>query len=193
MPLRAVAPAAILLSAVLWSAATACGQQPNPHDGEWSLEFRVATRPGGVTRVASRGLTPEDMQTVNLLVQISRPSFTVAADGAVRWEQREGGRVQCNDFSTAAGKSNLSDCQAVLRVQGKATATPAPEGSRHSYDRKLMLEMAWAGGSGRGQDHGGVPFTVRLSADGSEWITNYGAARVEYEHSIWALEPATWA
>ena len=193
IPFRVVGPAAIWLAAVVWTAAAASGQQPgvpNPHAGEWSLEFRVATRPGGETRIASS--MGDDVQTVNLLAHLRRPSFTVAADGVVRWEQREGGQILWDDFSTAAGKSNLSDCQALLRAEGQAIATPAPEGSGRAYDRRLTLNLAWAGSSGRGQDHRGVPFAVTLSADGSKWITNYGTAAVAYEHSTWDLEQSSF-
>ena len=185
---------ATVLAAVAWAAPSALGQQPatrNPHAGEWSLEFRVATRPGGQTRVASRGFTPEDMQTMNLLLNVSRPTFTVAADGVLRWEQREGGQFHWDDFSTLAGKTATSDTQAVLRAQGKVTATPAPEGSGRTYDRRLTLNLYWSGGTGMTVDHRGLPWPVTLSADGNQVITPFGGGPAVYERSQWELEPAS--
>ncbi len=163
----------------------------NPHAGEWSLEFRVSTRPGGDTAVASRGFTPEDVQTMNLLLNVSRPTFTVAADGVLRWEQRGGGQVHWDDFSTLAGKTATSDTQAVLRAQGKVTATPAPAGSGRTYDRRLSLDLSWSGGSGMTVDHRGLPWAVTLSADGNQVITPFGGGPAVYERSQWELEPTS--
>jgi hypothetical protein len=189
-----VATMTALFVANVLAIAPSMAQQPagrNPFDGEWSLEFRVATRPGGESRVASRGITPEDVQTINLLMHVSRPSFAVGADGSLRWEQREEGLVHWDDFSRLVGKTATSDCQVVLRGTGEATATPAPAGSGRTYDRRLTLELSWAGSNGSGLDHAGKPWTVALSADGSQWTTNYGTAAVVSEKSLWELEPAS--
>ena len=112
-----------LLSAVLLTAPPSAAQQPaaqNPHDGEWSLEFSVCTRPGGET-IAVGG----DTQIFNVLFQVAKESFTVAADGVLKWEQREGGQLHVDDYSTLIGRTWFQDQQPVLRLSGQAVATPA--------------------------------------------------------------------
>jgi hypothetical protein len=186
---------AALVAATCGSSAPARAQQPgapNPHAGEWSLQFRVATKPGGDTRVASINITPPDVQTINLLMQVSRPSFTVATDGVVRWEQQGGGQVHWDDFSRLAGTTATSDTQAVLRVQGKTTATPAPEGSPQALSRRLTLDVSWSGGTGMTVDHMGKPWPVTLSADGNQVITPFAAAPAQYEQSSWDLEQSSF-
>jgi hypothetical protein len=187
--------AAAVLTAVLAANAPARGQQPaapNPHEGEWSLDFRVQTRPGGDTRVASINITPPDIQTDNVLMQVSRPSFTVAANGALRWEQRDGGQFHWDCLSRLAGMTATADSQAVLRVQGKAIATPAPEGSPQAYSRRLTLDLSWSGGTGMTVDHMGKPWPVSLSADGNQVITPFGTRPAEYERSSWDLKQTSF-
>jgi hypothetical protein len=183
---------AALLAALGCSARAQEGGPPNPHAGEWSLEFRVSTRPGGDTRIASINITPPDVQTINVLMQVSRPSFTVAADGVVRWEQQGGGQFHWDDFSRLTGTTATADSQAVLRVQGKAIAAPAPEGSPQAYNRRLTLDLSWSGGTGMTVDHQGKPWPVTLSADGNQVRTPFGAAPVQYEHSSWDLEQSSF-
>jgi hypothetical protein len=170
---------ATISAAVVLAAASTLAQEPaarNPHAGEWSLEFRVATRPGGESRIASINLTPPDTQTINLLLHVSRPSFGVAADGALRWEQQEGTLFHWDDFSSLVGRTSTADGQTVLRVVGKTIAMLAPPGSGRTYDRRLTLDLTWGGGNTSGFDHLGKPFTVAAGA-------------AVYEQSSWELEP----
>ena len=124
---------------------------------------------------------------MNLLLHVSRPSFAVAADGVLRWEQGDGGQFHWDDFSRLVGKTATSDTQAVLRADGKATATPTPEGAPHAYDRRLTLNLAWSGGTGITVDHRGLPWPVTLSADANQVITPFGTGPAVYEQSQWGL------
>jgi hypothetical protein len=162
-------------------------QQParsNPFAGEWTLEFHVATRPGGETMTV-----PNDTQHVNLLLQVSRETFTVAADGVLRWEQRDDGHLHWDNSSSATGSTWVQDQTPVLRVAGQATATPAPAGAAHTYDRQLTLDLAWTGGNGSGIGHAGPPWVVSISPDGSTWTTLGYHKAVPYEKSKFALRP----
>jgi len=76
--------------------------------------------------------------------------------------------VHWDDFSRLVGKTATSDTQPILKVKGQATAVPAPAASGHSYDRRIKLELDWAGGS--------------------QVTTAYGTTAVPYEHSSWDLE-----
>ncbi len=180
---------AALVSVVLLTAPPSAAQQAaaeNPHDGEWSLEFSVCTRPGGVF-FAIGG----DEHRFNCLFQVARESFTVAADGVLKWEQREGGRLHVDDYSTLAGKTAVQYQQPVLRLTGQAAATPAGAESGRTYDRKLSLQLAWTGGSGPGIDHNGQPFVIALSADGSQWTTSGYTRAAPYQKTLWELTPAS--
>lgn len=159
---------------------------PNPHDGEWSLEFRVYTRLGGeILRL------PGDTQTYNFLFTVSRQKFAVAADGILKWVQRENGLLHVDDYSVLAGKTWIQDMQPMLRLSGQAIATLAAPDAPRTYDRKLSLQLAWTGGSGQGIDHNGRPFATTLSADGNVWTT-FGYTRpAPYITSIWDLTPTS--
>lgn len=182
---------AALIGAVLLTSSPLPGQPPagrggNPHDGEWSLEFRVCTRPGGVI------LTPPgDTQVYNQLFQVTKDSFSVAADGVLKWEQREGGIMHVDDYSAMAGRTWFQDQQPMLRLSGQAVATPAAPESGRTYDRKLSLQLAWTGGSGPGIDHSGQPFVIVLSADGNQWTTKGYTRAAPYQKSQWELTPAS--
>jgi hypothetical protein len=158
----------------------------NPHEGQWSLEYRVFTRPGGEV-VAISG----DTQRFNFAFQVAKESFAVAADGVLNWEQRDGGQMHVDDYSALAGKTWIQDQQPVLRLKGQATAASAAPMSGRSYDRTLKLEMAWSGGSGPGIDHSGQPFFINLSADGGQWVTRGYTRAVPYQKSQWELTPAS--
>ena len=185
--MRGAALVVLLVAAV----APAPAQQPgggdrNPNDGEWSLEYRACTRPGGEI------LTPPgDTQIYNFLFQVAKESFTVAADGTLKWEQREGGLLHVDDYSAALGRTWFQDQQPVLRASGQATATPAAAESGRTYDRKLSLQLAWTGGNGPGIDHGGTPFVISISADGSQWTTLGVTRAAPYQKSQWDLRPAS--
>ena len=185
--MRGAALVVLLVAAV----APAPAQQPgggdrNPHDGEWSLDFRVCTRPGGEILTVH-----DDNHIYNLLFQVAQESFTVAADGALRWEQREGGLHHVDDYSAALGRTWFQDQQPVLRASGQASATPAAAESGRTYDRKLSLQLAWTGGNGSGVFHDGEPFVISISADGSQWTGFGGTRAAPYEKSQWDLRPAS--
>jgi hypothetical protein len=170
-------------------AAPAAGQQPaarNPHEGQWSLEYRVFTRPGGeVVTIAG------DTQRFNFAFHVAKESFAVAADGVLNWEQQDGGQMHVDDYSTLLGRTWIQDQQPVLRLEGQASATRASPNSGRSYDRKLALQLAWSGGSGSGIDHSGQPFVTTLSADGGQWLTKGYSRAVPYQKSQWELTPAS--
>jgi hypothetical protein len=186
-PIRWLVFASASAMLVVAGAARAHGQSGssrNPHEGEWTLEYRVFTRPGGEV-VAIAG----DTQRFNLAFQVVKV-FTVAADGVLGWEQRDGGQLHVDDYSALAGRTWFQDQQPVLRLKGQAAATPAQPQSGRSYDRQLSLELAWSGGSGPGIDHAGKPFVISLSADGSQWLTSGYTRAVPYQKSQWELTPA---
>ena len=79
-------------------AATARADDPPPvtdsasdsvYDGRWSLEYGMATKPGGF-QVGTA--------TVNLLFQAAKDSFPVDKTGSFAWEERENG-VAHSDFN----------------------------------------------------------------------------------------------
>jgi hypothetical protein len=178
---------AALIGAVWLAGSLVSGQEPgvpNPHDGQWSLEFRVNTRAGGEILTLSG-----DTQTYNFLFAVARERFTIAADGVLKWEQRENGLLHVDDYSVLVGKTWIQDMQPMLRASGRATATPAAPGSPQAYDRKLSLEFAWTGGSGWGIDHNGRPFVTTLSADGNQWTTSGYTRGAPYTKSLWELSP----
>jgi hypothetical protein len=186
--IRLTLPFAALLCAIIATSTPAPAQQPaatNPFAGEWSLEFHVVTPPGGATMTV-----PNDTQHVNLLLQVSREEFTVAADGALRWEQRDEGHLHWDNTSSLIGSTWVQDQTPVLRVVGQATATPARAGAAHTYDRQLTLDLAWTGGNGSGIGHAGPPWVVSISADGSTWTTLGHNKAVPYEKSQFDLRPA---
>ena len=183
--------AAALVGVFVFTTFPSPAQQPgsggrNPHDGEWSLDFRVCTRPGGEILTF-----PGDTQIYNFLFQVAKESFTVAADGALKWEQREGGLLHVDDYSAALGRTWFQDQQPVLRASGLASATPAAAESGRTYDRKLSLQFAWTGGNGPGIDHGGTPFVISISADGTQWTTLGHTREAPYEKSQWDLRPVS--
>jgi hypothetical protein len=168
------------------------GQQPadgNPNAGDWSLEFRVYTRLGGeILRIPGN---PGDTQTYNFLFTVAREKFPVAADGVLKWEQRNSGQLHVDDYSVLAGKTWIQDMQPVLRLSGQATATLAAPTAPRTYDRKLSLQLAWTGGSGQGIDHGGRPFVTTLSGDGNTWTTSGYTRPAPYMNSLWELTPTS--
>jgi hypothetical protein len=176
------------LGLALLFAGQATGQEAgvNPHEGEWSLEFRVYTRLGGETLPAG-----PDTQTYNFLFRVAREKFAVPTDGRLKWEQRENGRLHVDDYSVLAGKTWIQDMQPMLRLSGQATATLAAPASPHTYDRRLSLQLAWTGGSGQGIDHSGRPFATTLSADGNQWTTSGYTRGAPYTTSVWELTPTS--
>lgn len=187
--LRLPLPIAALLCAIIATSAPAPAQEPagpNPFDGEWSLEFSAQTRPGGETRTY-----PNDTQHINMQFLARRESFTIAAGGSLRWEQRDGGLFHSDNFSRAAGTTSVQDQRPVLRVSGVAKATSAPAGSGRAYDRRLTLDVAWTGGDGTLLDHGLRSHVIDLSADGSQYTTSGYTTAASYQTSNWELEPAS--
>ena len=183
--------AAALVGVFVFTTFPSPAQQPgsggrNPHDGEWSLEYRVCTRPGGEILTF-----PDDNHIYNFLFQVAKESFTVAADGALKWEQREGGLMHVDDYSAALGRTWFQDQQPVLRASVQATATPAAAEAGRTYDRKLSLQLAWTGGNGPGVFHDGKPFVISISADGSQWTGFGGTRAAPYQKSQWDLRPAS--
>ena len=177
----------ILVCALLVAASPAAAQPANrnPHEGEWSLEFQVSTRAGGEFLPA-----PDGTHHYNFLFQVAK-EFTVAADGALKWEQRENGLLHVDDFASSVGRTWFQNQQPVLRLSGQAVATPAAAQSGRTYDRKLSLDLAWTGGSGPGIDHNGQAFVISLSADGNQWTTSGYTRGAPYAKTQWELTPAS--
>ena len=175
----------VMIAASLLSVAHGAEPDRSPFDGEWSLEFSAQTRPGGETRTY-----PNDTQHINMQFLARRESFTIAADGSVRWEQRDGGLFHSDNFSRAAGTTSAQDQRPVLRVSGVATATPAPAGSDRTYDRRLTLDLSWIGGDGTLLDHGLRSHVIVLSADGDQYNTSGYTTAPCYQTSHFELEPA---
>jgi hypothetical protein len=175
-----------MIAASLLSAARGAEPNRSPFDGQWSLEFSAQTRPGGETRTY-----PNDTHQVNLQFLARRESFTIAADGSVQWEQRDGGVFHSDTFSRAAGTTSVQEQRPVLRVSGVAKAMPAPAGSGRTYDRQLTLDVAWTGGDGTLLDHGLRSHIIVLSADGNHAITSGYTVAADYQSSHWELAPAS--
>lgn len=51
--------------------------------------------------------------------------------------------------------------------------------------------MVWTGGNGPGIDHGGKPFVISISADGSQWTGSGFTRAAPYQKSQWELRPAS--
>ncbi len=186
--IRSVWQVAVIGGALVVAVGRLPAQQPamNPHAGQWSLEYRVFTRPGGEVATFAG-----DTQRFNFAFHVAKESFAVAAVGVLKWEQRDGGQMHVDDYSTLAGRTWFQDQQPVLRLEGQASATPASPNSGRGYDRKLTLQLAWSGGSGPGIDHSGQPFFINLSADGSQWLTRGYTRAVPYQRSQWELTPVS--
>jgi hypothetical protein len=185
---RCAIPAAALVAVALWLP-PAAGQPPaarNPNAGEWALEFRVFTRPGGEVLTYAG-----DTQRFNLAFQVANESFAVAADGALNWEQRDGGQLHVDDYSALLGRTWIQDQQPMLRLKGQVAATTGEPQPGRTDQRKLSLELAWTGGSGQGIDHNGRPFVTTLSADGNQWTTSGYTRGAPYTNSLWELTPAS--
>jgi hypothetical protein len=188
MGLRVAALAGLLVVA----AAPVSAQQPgrNPFEGEWTLTFDVATPPGGVP-------LPWNPH-YHMAFHASKRSFQVKADGTFSWREADDGSYKMNTTVNVAGTQTeaWATHQPLLKVGGKATATPTPAGSPQPYDRSLEVNLDWSAGNGAyGDNHGGAGTYIVDAAGEQMTVSGVNAPPttlpVTYLNAKWELKPAS--
>lgn len=165
----------------------AAAEPPNiqPFDGEWSLTFRVDTKPGGASFTTTQGVAVSPYH----LHFSATTSFRFENDRTLKREVRENTPLSIN--STARfGSVTWWDSQGysgLLRVTGNGA------GEAGNRNVKLTLDWSIAQGTGFTRDSVGTSMTYRSSQDGSKLtITNdagTGIFAFEPWKSIWELKP----
>jgi hypothetical protein len=168
----------------------AIGADPEsaPFDGEWSLEFRVNTRPGGETFTTTQG---GSVSPYHLNYQATIESFRFQSDRSVRLDERE--RPALNIQSTARFGDVTSwdrqNHQGRLHLQGAGTG--------QGQDRILKLTIRWGGHQGTGvmSDSFGTSSAYRwaMSEEGTHiTMSNEGGTRTlpfGLWKSVWEIRP----
>jgi hypothetical protein len=155
-------------------------------DGEWSLTFRVDTKPGGESFTTTQGVA---VSSYDLHFSATMPSFRFANDRSLNPEIRDNTRLSVS--STARfGDVTWWDRQSysgLVKVTGK--------GSGEAHDRQVNMTLSWSMAQGIGftRDSAGTSMTYRSSQDGSKLtITNEagtGTFTFEPWKSTWELKP----
>ncbi|HEX5104237.1 MAG TPA: hypothetical protein VFV87_10525 [Pirellulaceae bacterium] len=187
-----IQPSRILASLVvtlLLSTAGGAETDNAPFDGEWSLEFRVNTRPGGASFTTTQGLAVSPYH-FNFRAPIE--SFRFQDHRRVRLEQREDSTLSIRS-TTRISTVTLWDRQ---NHQGRIHVDGA--GSGEAADRRLKLTIHWGLSSGTGfsSDNFGTSQTTRalMSEDGTQiTLSNEAGTRTfgfDLWKSTWELKPA---
>lgn len=151
------------------------------YDGQWSLEFGVATKPGGETTMIA-----EVTRTINLSFQAVKSSFQVDKSGTFAWEEREHGLFHSDQtlidrlgHTAHPGETQ----QPVLRAKGQVV---------DKETRALKLTLEWTGGNGSFVDGRGGG-TLSTTADPNTiTVTGVvsGTAPWVSTTSKWELKPS---
>jgi hypothetical protein len=164
---------------------------PNPFEGQWSLEYFVATKPGGEThQVGILTLSP-----INLLFQVARSEFQVGEDGKFNWTERSGGQWHSDTVSTdSLGQRSISvqDTEPLLVADGTITLVDAAMGDEKT--KSLELKLKWSHGSGTFIGGvGNVTGTLAVSGDGQTLTVTSDKGAVSMPHTYlttqWTLTP----
>lgn len=172
---------------LLWAPSDLRAQTPprtKLFDGQWSLDFFAATRPGGETqRVGMSTLSP-----LNLLFRAVRSDFRVAEDGKVNWTERTNGQWHSDVVATMdSGQRSIASQTTEPLLKAKGTVDD---------QRKLTLTLRWSHGSG--PFIGGLGTTggtLTVSADGETLTIKSDDGTVSLPHKYltteWTLQPAS--
>ena len=90
--------AALILIACLVGGARGAEPANAPFDGDWTLEFRVDTKPGGISYTITGPMVTD---AFHLHFQAERRDFQFGPDRSFAWEEREQARQQ----TTSTGHS----------------------------------------------------------------------------------------
>jgi len=175
------------LGCALTVASPAAGQQAgagNLFDGEWKLSFYVDTPPGGVVLPYN---SPYHMHFRGY-----QHSFRLKEDGTFALPDGVDGGLTIN--TTVVGTTQVWERhQALLKASGKATAVPTPPGSPQPYERSLVINLDYTGGSGMyGDNRGGGGVYIVDAAGEQMTVTGLGPTTthpVTYWKSKWELKP----
>jgi hypothetical protein len=183
--------AAAGLSCVLcWSVAIARADDAAPSaqsvfGGQWSFEFREATRPGGMFAQSAAYDT-----TQNRLFTVVKSPFQVDKNGVFSWIERNNTYFHHDTFyaRTNGVRSSLSwDQVGVLKATGQVV---------DSKTRTLKVTVERWPGSGRYMDRSGGG-TITVSADGytqTYFPSAFPPARpnqIAHPPFVWELKPAS--
>ena len=185
------------VAVVLWIVGTlpgmfAYGDDPDnaPFDGEWSLELRVNTRPGGASFTTTQGMA---VAPYNFHFNAPIESFRFQNHRSVKLAQRAGtslGIQSTGRFGEVIVKDNQNH-QGRIHVEG--------EGSGEAEDRKLKLTCRWGLSSGTGvaTDNFGTSqsYRAQMSEDGTQiTLANEAGTRTlkfDLWKSDWELTPTS--
>jgi hypothetical protein len=176
-------------AALAWMVAPVHAGDPAPasgsiYNGQWSCEFRQATKPGG-TLVKTAAY--DDI--VNYLEVAVKSSFQVDKNGSFSWEERKNGSCRGDRSITYIdGKttSDSFDMAAVLKVAGQVV---------DAKTRALKVTVEFWAGTGRFANLGGGT-TFVVSADGSTqtYFPNIGPTFTRHNPHppfVWELKPVS--
>ena len=148
--------------AAAFAAAVAHGANPQgPHsfDGQWSLEFRVDTKPGGESFTTRQGIVVSPM---HFQFHSAKDLFQFRDDRQVKLEDRDRARLAVNLVGHHPAGFTLTDrgqWRGLLRVEGS--------GSGDGPDRKVQLVLSWTAVEGiqfTTESQTGTSQTTRLRA-----------------------------
>jgi hypothetical protein len=159
-------------------------------EGQWYLEYIVATKLGGETQqVGNLTLSP-----INLSFRAGRGDFRVADDGTFNWTERTDGQWHSDVVVTdSAGQRSFpaETTEPLLTVEGTVVVTTNDSGED---EKKLTLTLKWTHGSGtfiRGD--GATGGVLIVSPDGTTVtsISSDGSASwpAKYLTTEWTLTP----
>lgn len=177
----------------LW-ASLAPGAEPSrdvSFDGEWSLEFRVNTKPGGESFATRQGLS---VSPFHLHFHATKRAFRFDESGSVRVEVREQTPLTISSTTRVGGAVMAWDRQrhrGLVRLEGSGT------GERENRQIKLDIRWIYVAGNGFLSDSFGTSsnYFWRASEDAATvTISNEAGTTtlpLEMWKSNWELKPAS--
>ena len=135
-------PTAALLC-VMWllAAALPAAETAAPFDGQWSLEFRVTTRPGGESFTTTQGIAVAPF-TWHFLA--TTDDFRFNDDRTAKFEERQQARLQTSSLGRFASVTITDRFTAGGLVRAEATGT----GDEERRQVRLTLQWSLTAGSG---------------------------------------------
>lgn len=172
-----------LLLLVSWTPTS--GAQPDnaPFDGEWSLEFRVNTRPGGASFTTTQGIA---VSPYHFNFQAPINNFRFQQDRSVKLEKREGTSLSIRQTA----RTSVVVMWDRQKHQGRIHVEGA--GSGEGDDRQLKLKIRWGLSSGVAfsSDNFGTSQTTRsqMSEDGTQITLSNEAGTGTFAFDLWKSE-----
>ena len=177
--------------AALW-APFAHGAEPTRNssfDGEWSLEFRVNTKPGGESFTTRQGAA---VSPYHLHFQATRQPFRFASDGSIKLDIRDETPLTIQSTTRYGEAVTAWD-----RQQHRGLVRLVGSGTGEGRDRQVKLTIRWIYVEGNGfmsDSFGGSSNYVWRAAEDATTITisnQAGATTLPLEmwKSTWELKP----